>query len=240
MAYDIPFSEADEYARKHRISLTDAYIALREQHQQPQRHVALFAIKTLCNLPATSQIVIGAGTTLDVKQILHDEQQSGQPAVVAVYESLEFIVRGWEYTTDLTRNTGEIVMAAQQRIESKIKRGYKGFCEDVKRSRSGEVDFGCWWTLHGDNREMPRWSVSWIIETGEVYAWAARDDLYMVLGLTAPKDEARAEFLLESWSDPDSEIFHDLTALAEQIQTRQHEATAENFVEKFSRKQKGR
>ena len=198
-----------------------------------------FAIKLTCNLKVTDNLTIGAGTLLDVKQIFENEshpnsENSSSPTVLAVHEGLEFYVRGWEYTTDLTLNTSAIVIATLQRIESKIQRGLKAWSSEPKRKRSGEVDSGCWWTLHGDPREFPRWSVSWIIETGELYAWCAREDKYILLATTAPRDEARSEFLLEGWSNADSPIHNNLTALVEQIQGRKDEPTPQNFVEKYA------
>ncbi len=199
---------------------------------------AILAIKTLCNLHVTDTVVIGAGTTLDVKAVF-PTNNGQQPTVLAVHAELEFYVRPWEYTTDLTLATGAIVRATLQRIESKIQRGLKAWSSEPKRKHSGEVDSGCWWTLHGDPREFPRWSVSWIIETGELYAWSARDDKYILLISTAPRDEARSEFLLEGWANSDSAIHNNLTALMEQIEARRDEPTPQRFTEKFNRAKRG-
>ena len=52
------------------------------------------------------------------------------------------------------------------------------------RARSPEVDYGCWWTLDA-HRSHPRWRVSFIVDTGEVYAvelTSQRPDRFIVLG----------------------------------------------------------
>lgn len=42
------------------------------------------------------------------------------------------------------------------------------FVADPVRARSPEWDYGVHWTEGG--RDWPRWRVSWIVETGELYA----------------------------------------------------------------------
>lgn len=41
------------------------------------------------------------------------------------------------------------------------------FADDPRRERSGEADFGVWWR---EQAAFPVWRVSWVEETGEVYA----------------------------------------------------------------------
>ena len=42
------------------------------------------------------------------------------------------------------------------------------WCFDDRRRRSGEVDFGSHWKL--DGKEWPLYRISWIADTGELYA----------------------------------------------------------------------
>ena len=63
---------------------------------------------------------------------------------------------------------------------SKIKTGYEEWIDKPIRSKSGEVDFGVLWRLAGAN--FPLWRVSWIANTGELYAKDETTDRYVVLG----------------------------------------------------------
>lgn len=71
------------------------------------------------------------------------------------------------------------------------------------RKWSGEVDFGVWWK----NRTVPwpRYRVSFVVDTGEVYAFrqAHTDDRpdVIVLGVTEPGNKDRIETILEGWVD---------------------------------------
>ena len=42
------------------------------------------------------------------------------------------------------------------------------YAENEERRRSGEADYGVWWTE--PNQNWPRWRVSYIQKTGEIYA----------------------------------------------------------------------
>lgn len=44
------------------------------------------------------------------------------------------------------------------------------YTADERRRRSGEVDFGVWWTLPNSH---VTWRVSWVADTGELYAVAS-------------------------------------------------------------------
>jgi hypothetical protein len=95
-----------------------------------------------------------------------------------------------------------------------IQKGYKDWIDEPKRARSGEVDFGVWWTLAGNEREFPRWRVSWIKDTGELYACQPAKDKLIVLGVI-PERQA-VEQVLEDWGN--SEIYHNLKALARRVE----------------------
>lgn len=97
-----------------------------------------------------------------------------------------------------------------------IQKGYKDWIEEKKRARSGEVDYGVWWTLSGSEREFPRWRLSWIKDTGELYACQPAKDKLIVLGVIPERQEV--EQVLVGWSDSESEIYHNLKALARRIE----------------------
>jgi hypothetical protein len=64
--------------------------------------------------------------------------------------------------------------------------------------RSGEVDFGVWWRLGEPPREQP-WRVSWVRDTGDVYAVAARTGSVELLGTIPSEDELERRFA--GWAD---------------------------------------
>lgn len=96
-------------------------------------------------------------------------------------------------------------------MKLELKKGLKEFNADPRRARSGECDYGGWWTPTGDPMDFPRYSVSWIEKTGEIYVWNSREDEFQVIGHA--KTEKEADRLLEGWADPDDSIYHNLTAL---------------------------
>lgn len=69
-------------------------------------------------------------------------------------------------------------------------------------ARSPEVDYGCWWTLDA-HRGHPRWRVSFIMDTGEVYAVEMaghRPDRFIILGrLTGGR--AAMERAMRGWAE---------------------------------------
>jgi hypothetical protein len=97
--------------------------------------------------------------------------------------------------------------------------GFKEWIEIKKRACSPEVDFGVWWTMTGNEREFPRWRLSWIENTGELYACQPAKDRFIKLGIIPDRD--RLNSLLAGWSDPDSQIYHNLKALARRIENQE-------------------
>jgi len=57
---------------------------------------------------------------------------------------------------------------------------YKWKHEDRKREKSEEVDFGVCWGLWS-TKDEPFWRVSWIEDTGELYARCSRDDSWVLI-----------------------------------------------------------
>lgn len=83
--------------------------------------------------------------------------------------------------------------------------GFQAWIAEPARTRSPEIDYGCWWVLK-DPRDFPRWRVSLIVNTGEVYAVQLevhRPDKFILLGCLTPSEESRAEMehVMEGWAD---------------------------------------
>ncbi len=57
------------------------------------------------------------------------------------------------------------------------------YAADERRRRSGEADYGVWWT---DVWSLPCWRVSYIQATGEVYAVEGSGGRVEVLGVVPP------------------------------------------------------
>jgi hypothetical protein len=96
--------------------------------------------------------------------------------------------------------------------------GYKVFASFEERKHSGEIDYGVWWHMRYSPRG-PFYKVSFIFDTGEVYAVNLNDmDHYNVLAWTlnvGDSKETRQEIeeLMDGWLDMEN----DLDALIEKI-----------------------
>ncbi len=78
---------------------------------------------------------------------------------------------------------------------------YQTFIEHPERKTSREVDFGVRWRLLEEPTDWP-WRVSWIANTGELYAVevvAHGRRRAIVLGRYAEREEVEA--LLEGWAE---------------------------------------
>lgn len=77
------------------------------------------------------------------------------------------------------------------------------YAENEERRRSGEADYGCWWTEPGQS--WPRWRVSYIQKTGEVYAVQLPGGRVNLLGIVPPDDPIyyyrTLDAILEGWAD---------------------------------------
>ena len=92
--------------------------------------------------------------------------------------------------------------------------GYQDWSNTPARRRSGELDFGCHWRLNG--QAFPTWRVSWIEETGELYALEELagielEDRFIVIGRFP--DEDAVELAMNGWAD-----CFDLAAIIAQAQ----------------------
>lgn len=74
----------------------------------------------------------------------------------------------------------------------------EAFYADERRARSGEVDFGVWWTLPG--QRWPNWRVSWVRDTGEVYAVAQTSKKGPVVARSGFPTREAVEAALEGWT----------------------------------------
>lgn len=85
------------------------------------------------------------------------------------------------------------------------------YAENEERRNSGEADYGVWWTEA--NRNWPRWRVSYIKKTGEIYAVQMNEGQVELLGVVPPDDAPiyyqTLDRILEGWAD----IIHELGSL---------------------------
>lgn len=176
------------------------------------------AVKIIHDLEWAPGHVLRAGEIATVSRADVPER-AGQAFTVCVWQDdIEVIVRPHLFTTDLSADPDA---TWRTRVASKIQNGYKEWIARPDRERSPEHDFGGWYSLNGEkNPAAHRWSVSWIEDTGEIYARCEHEDQYIILGKTNPGDEEHVEKALEGWANPDLEVFHNLQALWEQIQQR--------------------
>ncbi len=95
--------------------------------------------------------------------------------------------------------------------------GYRSWiAKDNVRSISNEVDFGFYWTPNGNENVFPRWRVSWIVNTGELYAVQVAKDRYILLDVVRERTEV--DKLMEGWAESGSPIYHNLRSLARRIE----------------------
>jgi hypothetical protein len=100
-----------------------------------------------------------------------------------------------------------------------IRDSYQEWISEPTRARSPELDFGVWWTLYPDDPPATprlamlgsqlvgvlsaeaggRWRVSWIDDTGELYAKHLATDAMIVLG-HYPTREA-VEVRMKGWAE---------------------------------------
>lgn len=104
-------------------------------------------------------------------------------------------------------------------IEEQIRKGYKEWISTPERKRSPEVDFGCWWTLNigkDDIRRPPFWRVSWIKDTGELYAVNLSQDTFFVIATISGREHV--EDLMDGWAESNKQFHMDLRMWAGVIQ----------------------
>ena len=78
-----------------------------------------------------------------------------------------------------------------------LRNDYEAWASEPKRKRSKEVDFGVFWTAAG--QRWPRWRVSWIVNTGELYAKElGGKERYAVLGIWPTREGIEA--LMRGWA----------------------------------------
>jgi len=85
-----------------------------------------------------------------------------------------------------------------------IQSNYHLFRDDPRRTRSPEVDFGVHWYEYKLFRPWnPRWRVSWISDTGELYGVESVPDYpgrrYVVLGIFETREQV--ENYMRGWAE---------------------------------------
>ena len=78
------------------------------------------------------------------------------------------------------------------------------YAENEERRKSGEADYGYWW--RSPELDWPRWRVSYIQKTGEIYAIQVKDNgMVKLLGIVPPDDDRiyyqTLDRILEGWAD---------------------------------------
>jgi len=81
-----------------------------------------------------------------------------------------------------------------------LERGYEIWIREPERWKSPELDFGVHWTLQKGSTTL-KFRVSWIKETGELYAVSLcpKKNFYIVLGKFATEEEV--EKAMDGWID---------------------------------------
>jgi hypothetical protein len=111
-------------------------------------------------------------------------------------EALERFFQWWNGRVVPFLQTAE----KRQTLPFKIQAGYRVWSAVPQRALSPEVDYGVNWGLLSP-RDWPRWRVSFILSTAEVYAVELNGlDHFAVLGQVEPTREA-AEAALQGWAD---------------------------------------
>lgn len=100
----------------------------------------------------------------------------------------------------------EIVFVPMHRYSASV------FSADIRRKHSPEVDYGVWWR---DGQAYPTYRVSFIVDTGELYAIDVNEKSVEILaiftefGLEKYDDEARKKFVesvMAGWAEKCGDI----------------------------------
>lgn len=91
---------------------------------------------------------------------------------------------------------------------------YDRFINEKIRKESLEVDFGVWWGLTERSSFNDKWRVSWIENTGELYACCERKNIAIVLGIFKTRKEV--EERMKGWSD-EKQVLKDFFNIPESI-----------------------
>jgi hypothetical protein len=88
-------------------------------------------------------------------------------------------------------------MLNQNASSGKIAFGYAQWAQEAARAASKTIEFGNWWRL-----DVTYWRVSWIEDTGELYAVERKpSDRYVVL---ACLDKKQVTEFMKKWFDGDN------------------------------------
>lgn len=107
-------------------------------------------------------------------------------------------------------------------LEETIQTGYVTWSSVLQRQLSPEVDYGVNWLLKGRGKMplFPSWRVSWIENTGELYATptADRQDRFVVFPRLFSSQE-EVETAINGWEHSDSFFYQNLAALWSHLQS---------------------
>ncbi len=92
-------------------------------------------------------------------------------------------IRSWS-SRAARRNLSLRAFSFFEAIGMGIASGYHAWMDQARRTGSRQVPFGEYWRMHD-----ARWRVSWIEDTGELYAADVRSDRFFVLGHFATRRE---------------------------------------------------
>lgn len=92
---------------------------------------------------------------------------------------------------------------------------YERFINEKVRKESPEVDFGCWWGLEKRDSESDKWRVSWIENTGELYAYCWTKNIAIVLGIFKTREEV--EERMKGWSDFNNQVLKNFFNIPEKV-----------------------
>jgi hypothetical protein len=125
------------------------------------------------------------------------------------FKCIDPAVHKWHKNQNICHHLGAYALESPYRIkeleENVTYPNIEAFyAENEERRRSGEADYGVWWTVPGFS--WPKWRVSYIHNTGEVYAVQLKDaGQVMVLGIVPPDDDhiyyETLNRILEGWVD---------------------------------------
>ncbi len=94
----------------------------------------------------------------------------------------------------------------RHQVRAAIRNDYHAWIEDPRRSKSAEVDFGVWWRMEG--QKWPTWRVSWIEDTGELYAKEQLPDSGRFIIIGTFRTREAVERFMQGWADKKPFLLH--------------------------------
>ena len=109
-----------------------------------------------------------------------------------------------------------------------IQPGYRSWIDTPARKKSGELDFGANWLLHGRDGQprFPHWRISWIMDTGELYAYDGHNQF---IQLATIADREGVENTLKGWSNYRTPFYQNLAALQQHLSYRSSNVVLDEY-----------